>query len=31
MVAAATLLLIPEIKFGNYARPGAALTEEVSE
>jgi MFS family permease len=31
MIVAATLLLIPEIKFGKGARPGAALTEEVSE
>jgi len=31
MIVAATLLLIPEIKFGKNARPAAALTEEVSE
>ena len=31
MIVAATLLLIPEIKFGKSARPAAALTEEVSE
>ncbi|MFO1511635.1 MAG: MFS transporter [Verrucomicrobiota bacterium] len=31
MIVLATLLLIPEIKFGKGARPGAALTEEVSE
>ena len=31
MIVAATLLLIPEIKFGRNARSGAALTEEVSE
>ena len=31
MIVFATLLLIPEIKFGKSARPGAALTEEVSE
>jgi len=31
MIVFATLLLIPEIKFGKTARPGAALTEEVSE
>jgi len=31
MIVLATLLLIPEIKFGKAARPGAALTEEVSE
>ena len=31
MIVAATLLLIPEIKFGRNARPAAALTEEVSE
>jgi len=31
MIVFATLLLIPEIKFGKGARPGAALTEEVSE
>ncbi|MCU0784405.1 MAG: hypothetical protein MUF81_10250 [Verrucomicrobia bacterium] len=31
MIVAATLLLVPEIKFGRNARPGAALTEEVSE
>lgn len=31
MIVLATLLLIPEIKFGKGARPGTALTEEVSE
>jgi MFS family permease len=31
LIVLATLLLIPEIKFGKGARPGAALTEEVSE
>ncbi len=32
MIVAATLLLVPEIKFGKHARPAAvALTEEVSE
>ena len=31
MIVAATLLLIPEIKFGRNARPAAALTEDVSE
>jgi MFS family permease len=31
LIAVATLLLIPEIKFGKGARPAAALTEEVSE
>jgi MFS family permease len=31
MIVFATLLLIPEIKFGKTARPGPALTEEVSE
>ena len=31
MIVFATLLLIPEIKFGKGARPGTALTEEVSE
>ncbi len=31
MIGVATLLLIPEIKFGRNARPAAALTEEVSE
>jgi MFS family permease len=31
MIGAATLLLIPEIRFGRNARPAAALTEEVSE
>lgn len=31
MIVAATLLLIPEIKFGKNARPAAALTEDVSE
>jgi MFS family permease len=31
MIVFATLLLIPEIKFGKTARPAAALTEEVSE
>ena len=31
LIVAATLLLIPEIKFGRGARQGAALTEEVSE
>ena len=31
MIVFATLLLIPEIKFGKGARRGAALTEEVSE
>jgi MFS family permease len=31
MIVAATLLLIPEIKFGKGARPAAVLPEEVSE
>ena len=31
MIVLATLLLIPEIKFGKGARRAAALTEEVSE
>lgn len=31
MIVLATLLLIPEIKFGKGARRGTALTEEVSE
>ncbi len=31
MIVAATLLLIPEIKFGRNARSAAALTEDVSE
>jgi MFS family permease len=31
MIAAATLILIPEIKAGRGAKPAAALTEEVSE
>ncbi len=31
MIVLATLLLIPEIKFGKGARKAAALTEEVSE
>lgn len=31
LIVVATLLLIPEIKFGRGARPAAALTEEVSE
>jgi len=31
LIVVATLLLIPEIKFGKGARPGARLTEEVSE
>jgi hypothetical protein len=31
LILAATLLLIPEIKFGRRARPTSALVEEVSE
>jgi hypothetical protein len=31
MIVLATLLLIPEIKFGQGARSGTVLTEEVSE
>ena len=31
LIVAATLLLIPEIKFGKRARPGAALVEEVTD
>jgi len=31
MIVEATLLLLPEIKFGRQARPAAALIEEVSE
>jgi len=31
LIVAASLLLLPEIKLGNRARPGAALNEEVSE
>jgi MFS family permease len=31
LIALATAILIPEIKFGKRARPAAALTEEVSE
>jgi len=31
MIIVATLILIPEIKFGRSARPAAVLTEEVSD
>ena len=31
LIVAATLLLLPEIKFGRRARPGSRLIEEVSE
>jgi hypothetical protein len=31
LIVAASLLLLPEIKLGKQARPGAALNEEVSE
>jgi len=31
LIGAATLLLVPEIKFGRKARPSTALVEEVSE
>jgi hypothetical protein len=31
MIGLATLLLVPEIKAGRFARPAAALTEEVAE
>ena len=31
LILIATALLIPEIKFGKRARPGAALAEEISE
>ena len=31
LIVAASLLLLPEIKLGKRARPGAALNEEVSE
>ena len=31
LIVAATLLLLPEIKFGRRARPGGAVIEEVSE
>lgn len=31
LIVAASLLLLPEIKLGKKARPGAALNEEVSE
>jgi hypothetical protein len=31
LIFAATLLLIPEIKFGRKARPSAVLVEELSE
>lgn len=31
MIVVATLILIPEIKFGRGAKPAAALTEEVSD
>jgi MFS family permease len=31
MIAAGTMILIPEIKAGKHARRGAALTEEISE
>jgi MFS family permease len=31
LILAATLLLLPEIKFGRRARPGSALVEEISE
>lgn len=31
MIVVATLILIPEIKFGRSAKPAAALTEEVSD
>jgi len=31
LIVLASLLLVPEFKFGRRARPAAALTEEVSE
>ena len=31
LIVAGTAILLPEIKFGKRARPGAALTEEVAE
>ena len=31
LIAIGTSLLVPEIKAGKFARPGAALTEEVSD
>jgi hypothetical protein len=31
LIVAATLILVPEIKFGGRARKAAALVEEVSE
>jgi hypothetical protein len=31
LIVAASLLLLPEIKFGRRARAGTALVEEVSE
>lgn len=31
LIVAATLILVPEIKFGRKARPGAVLVEEQSE
>lgn len=31
LIVAATLLLLPEIKFGRHARKGVALVEEISE
>jgi MFS family permease len=31
LIIAATLLLVPEIKWGKKARPGGALVEEVSD
>ena len=31
MIVAASLLLVPEIKFGKRARKGTALVEEISD
>jgi hypothetical protein len=31
LIVAATLLLLPEIKFGRRARKGVALVEEISD
>ena len=31
LIAIGTSLLVPEIKAGKFARPGAALTEEVAD
>ena len=31
LIAIGSAFLVPEIKFGNTSRPGAALVEEISE